>query len=226
MSVRWREWRGLLAAVALFAGTAAVEAGVRMVKRPDGTTYIYNSGRGGGKVRPRPTRVPADRPSARELETLADRYAKSRNLDPKLVRAVIRVESDFDPAALSHKGAMGLMQLMPGTAAELAVADPYDPEQNVDGGTLYLRRMLDTFDGRLELALAAYNAGPRAVQRFDGVPPFPETQAYVEKVMRIYRGDPGYRLSGSPLLRKGRKTYLFRDAQGRLRMSTSPPIGR
>ncbi|MDH3744575.1 MAG: lytic transglycosylase domain-containing protein [Acidobacteriota bacterium] len=214
------EWKGLLAAVALFAGSAGLEAAVRMVVRADGSTHIYNDHGGEGRVRPRPS---VSRPASRDLDAMVAQQAKSQRLDTELVRAVIRVESDFDTAALSHKGAMGLMQLMPETASELAVENPYDPEQNLRGGTRYLRRMLDTFGGRLELALAAYNAGPQAVRRFGGIPPYPETQAYVEKVMRIYRGDPDYRIAGSPHLRPGRKTFLYRDSTGRLRMTTSPP---
>lgn len=209
--------------VVLFAASAGLDAAVRMVVKPDGSTHIFNDQRGQGRVRPRP---PVSRPTSRELDSLVARQAERQRLDTELVRAVIRVESDFDVGALSHKGAMGLMQLMPATAVELAVENPYDPEQNLRGGTRYLRRMLDIFDGRLELALAAYNAGPEAVRRFGGIPPYPETQSYVEKVMRIYRGDPDYRLAGSRHLRPGRKTFLYRDSTGRLLMTTSAPGSR
>ena len=105
-----------------------------------------------------------------------------------------------------------------------SVSDPYDPEQNVGAGTRYLRRMINSF-GSLELALAAYNAGPEAVRRFRGVPPYPETRDYIEKVMRLYRDDDQYSLAGSVHLRRGRKTYLRRDSRGRLVMTTSPPNG-
>ena len=101
--------------------------------------------------------------------------------------AVARIEPCFDPRARSVAGALGLMQLMPATARELGVANPFDPEASLDGGSRYLARMLARFDGDLALALAAYNAGPGNVARHGGVPPFPETLRYVERVSRLYR---------------------------------------
>lgn len=112
--------------------------------------------------------------------------AEKYDLDPNLVAAVIWAESSGDPDAVSKKGARGLMQLLPSTARELGVENILDPQENVDGGTQYLRKMLDSHDGDLELALAAYNAGPDAVRRHGGVPPFAETSAYVTRVMRMY----------------------------------------
>ena len=118
-----------------------------------------------------------------DLDTVILRAATRHGVRPELVRAIIQVESAFNPRARSPKGAMGLMQLMPATAADLQVRNPYDPVQNIQGGVAYLRRLLDRFDGNEELALAAYNAGPEAVARHGNqVPPFRETQNYLDRV--------------------------------------------
>jgi soluble lytic murein transglycosylase-like protein len=131
----------------------------------------------------RSTRPVASRQIRERFEPLVQTYAKQAGLRPDLVRAVIQVESGFNPRARSPKGAMGLMQLMPATALELGVRNAYDPEENIRGGTSYLRQLLDRYAGSEELALAAYNAGFGAVDRHGGrVPPFRETRDYVKKV--------------------------------------------
>jgi soluble lytic murein transglycosylase-like protein len=117
-----------------------------------------------------------------EIEAAAARHG----VDPNLVRAVIRHESGFDPTATSSAGAMGLMQLMPGTASGLGVTDPYDPVQSIEGGTKYLKSLLDRFGGDVRLAVGGYNAGPGAVERYGGVPPYVETQRYVDRVLGAY----------------------------------------
>lgn len=120
------------------------------------------------------------------LESVIQPAAAKYGLDPNLVAAVIWAESSGDPNAVSKKGARGLMQLMPATARELGVGNVLDPGQNVDGGSRYLRKMLDEHGGDLSLALAAYNAGPNAVRRYGGVPPYRETRDYIGRVLRIY----------------------------------------
>ncbi len=117
------------------------------------------------------------------IDELVRTYSKQYALDHKLVNAVIQAESGFNPYAVSSAGARGLMQLMPGTAADMGVDDIFDPAQNIAGGAQYLAKMLSLFDNKLELALAAYNAGPGAVKKHGGIPPYAETQAYVKTVM-------------------------------------------
>jgi hypothetical protein len=122
-----------------------------------------------------------------ELEPVIKRYSSEHRLHPALIRAVIKAESNFDPRAVSRAGAIGLMQLMPQTAARMDVRDMYDPDDNVGGGTKYLRQLLDRFRGNLPLALAAYNAGENIVDRYQALPPIDETRQYVKKVLKYYR---------------------------------------
>ncbi|TYS15818.1 lytic transglycosylase domain-containing protein [Rossellomorea vietnamensis] len=120
------------------------------------------------------------------IQQIISRAAQKYNLPVKLISSVISQESNFKPDAVSHAGASGLMQLMPATARGLGVTDIFDPEQNVFAGTKYLKQMMDKYNGRLELALAAYNAGPGNVDKYNGIPPFKETMQYVQKVSQRY----------------------------------------
>ena len=121
-----------------------------------------------------------------EIDNLISKYADKNGLDEDFVKAVINQESGFNPNATSHCGAMGLMQLMPSTAQGLGVKDAYNPEQNIEGGTKYLKGLMDRFNNDKSLALAAYNAGPNAVKKYGGIPPYAETQNYVKKVLSKY----------------------------------------
>ena len=152
---------------------------------------------------------------SREIRETAERYG----VDSALVDAVIRVESAFNPWAVSRKGAQGLMQLMPQTASALGVKDSFNPRQNIDGGVRHLRYLLDRYPGNLQLALAAYNAGERAVDSYGGIPPYPETQDYVAKVMRFYGGVVG---GTTPPTR----IYQTVGADGTVTYTNIPPRGR
>jgi len=133
--------------------------------------------------RPRPR---SRTPRLVNITALVNRYAATHGLDPDLLRAMIKVESGFNPRAVSPKGAMGLMQIMPQTAREMGLRRPFDADSNVEAGARYLKQLLAKYDD-LNLALAAYNAGPAAVDRYGGIPPYQETQAYVVAVNRHFR---------------------------------------
>lgn len=201
----------------LFLVAGAGQAELKLVVRPDGTKLLYNEG-GFHRTAPSPERL-RTAPDAR-IGQLIRHHADRQSLDPRLIQAVIQVESGFRADALSRRGAMGLMQLMPDTAKLLAVRDPWDPGENIRGGTTYLRSMLDRFQ-RLDLALAAYNAGPTAVDRYGGLPPYGETRNYVRRVLQLYEGTTALPLELAESVR-GRPVTVQRDAQNRLRMVTLP----
>ncbi|TGL58947.1 lytic transglycosylase domain-containing protein [Leptospira sarikeiensis] len=127
-------------------------------------------------------------PTPAELSPIIERESFRNHLDPNLVKSVIKAESGFKANAVSPKGAIGLMQLMPGTADILGVENPFDPEENIAGGTKFLADMMKKF-GNTDMAIAAYNAGPGAVQKYDGIPPYKETKDYVKKVNRFWKGE-------------------------------------
>jgi soluble lytic murein transglycosylase-like protein len=174
----------------------------------------------------RSTRPLARRSIRDRFEPLVQEHASRNNLRPDLVRAVIQVESGFNPRARSPKGAMGLMQLMPATAQELGVRNPFDPADNIRGGTIYLRRLLDRYEGNEELALAAYNAGAGAVDKHGRtVPPYRETRDYVRKVGSVAGAEQPPARSGPA----GGKLVLYKsieivDGQPVPRYTTERPL--
>ncbi len=187
---------------ALFAATlclqaplASGEAAVYVYVDPSGTAH-YTDAPTKPYFRPLPAfGLPPNVNLVRgQYADLINQIADEEGVDPALVRAIIKAESNFDPHAVSRKGAQGLMQLMPGTAGRYAVGNSFDPEANIRGGVRYLRFLHDMFSGRLPLALAAYNAGENVVLRYNGIPPYPETRQYVARVLGFYgRRDLGGR---------------------------------
>ncbi|HTA48549.1 MAG TPA: lytic transglycosylase domain-containing protein [Verrucomicrobiae bacterium] len=151
-----------------------------------------------------------------DIDSAIEAAAARHNVDPNLVRAVVKVESNFNPNAVSRKGAMGLMQLMPSTARQLKVRNPFDPEQNVDAGVRHLKQLLESYDGDIKLTLAAYNAGAGAVARSSGVPAYAETQNYVRRITNLYYGVSDFNSGASHT-----PVTVQRDARGVLYISNT-----
>jgi len=186
----------LMLVLPLFVGVPLAQADIYRYVDDEGVINFTNTPTHGRWELVLKEDPPADAGHSSYLEIIR-RHANSFALEEALVKAVIKVESDYQPRIVSKKGAQGLMQLIPETARLLNVNNPFDPSENIRGGSAYLRQMLDLFNEDLELALAAYNSGPNAVKRFGGIPPYDETQNYVRRVKHYL---DYYRNAGDTLL--------------------------
>jgi len=142
-------------------------------------------------------------------------YARKYNIPATLIHSVIAAESDYNPKAVSSKGAVGLMQLMPETAEQYGVTNSYDPRENIEGGVKYLKDLIRTYKGRTDLVLAAYNAGKEAIKKHKGIPPYPETINFIRKVKKLYN---------KPFIRFSSIIYTFYDSSGRLVITNNPRL--
>ena len=165
---------------------------------------------------PAPSAALAARATPPPIDSVIKQTAQRHDMDADLVRAIIQVESNFNPRAVSHKGAMGLMQLVPSTARHLGVNNVFNPVENVDAGVRFLKYLMSAFGGDLKLSLAAYNAGPKAVERHGGVPPYPETKNYIKKIGDLY----SVSLSNRDRNRWGIVKYV--DENGRVHFTNIP----
>ena len=221
----------LTLAVALVAiAPAGVDAQTFRLVAPDGTVHYTNA-----PTDPSYRRLGLTPPHAAAAPVIAT--AASRNayvgyvrdasarygVPEQIVTAVIRAESGFNPYAVSPKGARGLMQLMPQTASLLGVRDSFNPAENIDGGVRHLRRLIDRFGNNLPLALAAYNAGEQAVTNYRGIPPYPETQGYVSKIMAMLNGGTGTEFASARPAAMQQPSYRFTDSDGTVVYSNLPP---
>jgi soluble lytic murein transglycosylase-like protein len=210
--------RTIVIASILLRAWLPVHAEIMQYRGPDGRLYYSNL--------PPPSRqaLPESKRQRRRISPqqtmhlptlqIVQELARRHDIEPRLVQAIITVESNFNPQAVSRAGAQGLMQLMPETAARYQVANPFDPRANIDGGIRYLKDLLQRFPGDLRRVLAAYNAGEQSVLLYGGIPPYPETQQYVERVLTAYGK------GGTPA--PAQKIYRYRLSDGSILLTDTP----
>jgi soluble lytic murein transglycosylase-like protein len=222
--------QGIVLALALGSAPSTQAQGqIALVRDAQGGRLFVNANSRASQVR---SEIPAQSTAAKSAEPLSDlklkpvrqairQEAGRARVDPKLVRAIIKVESDGNPRAVSSKGAQGLMQLVPATARRFGVDNPFDPRQNIHGGVTYLRYLLGRFKGNVPLTLAAYNAGEQRVIQNGGIPPIPETQNYVRKVTALYHptGESS-EVETSPEAASPPAVYRFVDSSGVIHFET------
>jgi soluble lytic murein transglycosylase-like protein len=207
---RWKPVPPPTPGALISARSAAAEVAGYVASRPRGRSLAARNPNYAAMAR-------GYRVSTAQIDEAIEQAARKHNVDPNLVRAIIKVESNFNPSAVSSKGAMGLMQLMPDTARSLSVNNPFDPQQNVDAGVRHLKQLLSDYHGDVTLSLAAYNAGSGAVARNHGVPPYSETRNYVKRITGMVGGPSGTKTFGTgntPL-------RMYRGADGVLRITNT-----
>lgn len=207
---------GGLAVASLFLSAHPALAEIIRYQGADGRVYFTNLPPATASGTKAPA-APAPQVSPAPVVALIHRLASQHSMDPRLIQAIISVESNFNPQAISRAGAQGLMQLMPDTAARYQVEDPFNPQANIEGGIRYLKDLFRMFPGDLRHVLAAYNAGERTVQQYGGIPPYPETQRYVERVLALYG-------ASAPQTSGGKVLYRYRTTSGGILLTDSPRI--
>ena len=207
----------LLTAAMLIAATARTEVLVKIDEKGNKVFYNIPSKQIKKAIESGPALKYSKR--AGDYTSLIESACKKHNVDPELVKAVIQIESAYNSSAKSPAGAIGLMQLMPGTAQRFGVEQIYDPDQNIHGGVQYLKFLLELFNNELPLAVAAYNAGEGAVQKFKGIPRYTETQNYVRKVLTLY-GKQDYAAASAP-----KTIYKYVNGNGVVTYTTERPKG-
>ncbi|MCC6130229.1 MAG: lytic transglycosylase domain-containing protein [Acidobacteria bacterium] len=215
----------LVCAGLLFVLSAPASSQVHLVRKADGKAMIFNQIGSGWRVNgraPTDAYLIARRDQPSPFDDLIKEHAVKEGVDERIIKCVMLIESNFNPLAVSRKGARGLMQLMPGTAARYGVRNSHDPRENVRGGVRYLADLLGMFSGNSALALAAYNAGENAVLKYGGIPPYAETQEYVRRAMVILDGKSSTPVLGGGF--KGMTPVLSAGARQSRAVPTGPPV--